>query len=1007
MFGSIFDPAIEFIGSLFDGLFTALFQLIIQGIRFIIFGLLYKIFTWICILVDFVENLFKSLAGINPISLDGAEYGGTGSGQDLVYAFITDEGVLSVFWSIMALSLVLLLVFTMVAFIKSEFTLDLKGSAKGPIIARSLKSAVNLIAVPVISIIAIFGINFLTRAVYNLFGDINAMSLSQQCFLVGAAPANRARLDSDFAKYLTTTAWLDSGNTPFSGSKDAVADAIDEAFKEQKKGDFAFRHIPIFDKWKEGQSTEDGGKGNYSDWQTLVFDYPPDGSYFSYTSLRMVNYFYDVGEFQYLFAIGSAVALAWTLLTICLVLVKRVFELTILFLLAPPMTAIAPLDGGQAEKKWRQEFSKRLLSVVGTIFAYNMYFLLIPIFQKIEIFGQTDNGILNALNFALNIPIIGFFNNLFQIICVIVGISIVKTASGLVSSLLGIEDLVKSGGETAKKAFATGTAAIGAAAAVTSIGIHGTSALIKGGLGIGKTLAGKVGAPSRYPAFLQRSEAKSALKSAQSEHKAASKAVDDAQTAYDAANQNEARLANQKTPASEQEIAEAKDRTAKAKAALDEAKRAELKKQEEVNARGRDLRLRKLGMTEKHQKKFDEEADKVRKARAGELEGVDENSEYYKQTKASIEEEAEEAFSTASEKHQKWLARGRLKDNIKNAYDSEFGENTKDTSLLGKATGGLGKILKNEASVPKFIPGIGGKHIPLPNVSSIPFLGKAADIANSLNEWAGVSGGDNRRRLQDMVTKMLGDSSGAEAFRTLTNKNARAKLFESIPEEKIRGAKIDNENTMKGRDIYAEKKRKEDAQKEALDLAKRFIASRDGLPSYDTLLRKKEEPGLSAMQIEKIDANIKKMEQTGGVNSIENRAKRFLKDASSDDLAQLQKFKDRMQFDATKETIKSETAKKEIASAAAAAMGQSPETKIADSTIDQLAKAIANALANPGGKGIKYSGEGIKIDPQSLANALGSSLNSLAQTMQGVADAIKKMNSGNNNNGGNNNNNNP
>lgn len=987
MLGAWWDPVTDSIYNFFGGIANGIVQLVIQVIRFLIFGVFYKIFSAILTLIDFVENIFKRVAGIDKITLNGVEYGGDGSGGDLVYGFITNESVLSVFWAVIALSLVLLLVFTIVAFIKSEFTLDLKGSAKGPIISRSLKSLVNLIAVPAVSIVAIMGVNFLTRTIYSLF-DMTGTSLSQKCFRVGAFTANRARLEPEFAEYLSSGAWVEYGSSPFTGSQEAVANAVDEAFAKEEKSSITFKDIGIWDKFEWGQAEADGGKGHYADWHTLVFRYPPPNSYFSFTSLKMVNYFYDLAEFQYILALGSAIAIGWTLLTVCLVLIKRVFELTMLFLLAPPMTAIAPLDGGQAEKKWRQEFVKRLISVIGTIFAYNMYFILIPLFETIELFPSTDftDTIGAAWSFATLVPMTDFFNILFQLICVFVGVSIVKSASALISSLLGIEDLVKSGAEAAKKAMATGVAAVGMAASITLGGIKGTAAVLKsiGGLGSGvknKILTGA----SRSAAKAQLADEQKAYDSASGKVDAIDEDIKGAQAEYDARTKEVNRLSNLKN-ANPAALAAAKALQEKSSEKLKALNKDKEAAEEERTRAGRSLDLRKSGMSREQQAEFDKAADEVRAKRAGELKGVDEDSQYYKETKESIEQEAKKAFNEKAEGLQSKLRKSNIRDNLANAINSEFGDDP-DNSLIAKGTSKVAELAKGSHNIPVITNATGIKL----NVSKIPFAGKIADIANSVSEWANVSDSKNRRRLQDMMTKALGDSAAAEAFRTLTNTNARAKMFESIPEEKERGARIENENAMKGRDKYFAKRDAEKAKEEDLKVIRRMLAYEKGMTDYEDLVKKRQTPGLNKAQIDKIDAEIKKLDLKGGVNSLQNQAESFYKGAKadSDELARLQAFKDKMQVDAAKDTIKEEQKQKAAMSAAASAMGQTIDTKITEQSAEQLAKAIANALFNPNGKGFKIA-EGIKLDPASL-EGFGNSINPLAESIKGLAEQLQVL----------------
>ena len=159
--GGFLSTVSQFFTAMLPGFLVAL-------IVAILFVPLYLLFMGIAEVALFGETVFKKLAGIETIYLNGRAYsGGSGNGQDLVYAFITNSAVQNVFFSIVALSFVLLFIFTIVALIKAEFALDLKGSAKSPIIGRALRSLVNFILVPAVSLISVVGVNFLTKTVYE------------------------------------------------------------------------------------------------------------------------------------------------------------------------------------------------------------------------------------------------------------------------------------------------------------------------------------------------------------------------------------------------------------------------------------------------------------------------------------------------------------------------------------------------------------------------------------------------------------------------------------------------------------------------------------------------------------------------------------------------------------------------------------------------------------------------------------------------------------------------
>ena len=182
--------------------------------------LFYLVFTGVGMLIDFVMSLFRKLAGIESMRLEARgkyiEVGGEGNWTDITYAFITSEAVQTAFWTILAMCVALLVVFTIFAIVKSEFATDAKGAAKGPIIQRAVKSVLNFFLIPVISFVSIYGANMLTKAVAATF-NVNADSkynITNLVFNAGALNANRVSLDNGFANYLLTTDTVYFANKP-------------------------------------------------------------------------------------------------------------------------------------------------------------------------------------------------------------------------------------------------------------------------------------------------------------------------------------------------------------------------------------------------------------------------------------------------------------------------------------------------------------------------------------------------------------------------------------------------------------------------------------------------------------------------------------------------------------------------------------------------------------------------------------------------------------------------
>ena len=524
--GSWIGNLIESIGNFFSNL-GLVFSAILDSIFDPVWMLLYYTFIGIAQIANFAELVFKKVAGLDTIYVAGEAYGGAqqiGSGAQntggLVMAFLANDAVYKTLIAVIIFSVVLLFLTTIIAIIRAEFSLDLKTSAKGPIIGRALKALVMFFIVPVVTVLGIYITNIITLAVNQLLSGNSRQGIVNGCFKCAAYNANRGRNNPIVEEYWKVGLQDESGNV-----LGWTAEDVDAAFLATLNGAPDMPVITAGD-WKLNSWAASGIGAGISaaaniasavmvnpaisgiigafkiaalsvkdplaftgNLHTMMTSMPTAGFELNFYNYFQVRYFYSMSDFDYIIGIGTALVMSWILLSTCLALIKRVFEITILMLLAPPMIALAPLDNGQAQKKWQGEMLKRVIATIGPVFAFNMYFLLTPIFDSVSLFAPLLS-VSNTLSIgaaqtgmpflaAVGIAIVAY--DLFmQLIIVIVGLSIVKQASALISNLLGIEDLVKSGMDTSKKAVATAASVASMAFGGAGLAVKGVSAALKG-----------------------------------------------------------------------------------------------------------------------------------------------------------------------------------------------------------------------------------------------------------------------------------------------------------------------------------------------------------------------------------------------------------------------------------------------------------------------------------------------------------------------------------------------
>ena len=171
-------------------------------------------------------------------------------------------------------------------------------------------------------------------------------------------------------------------------------------------------------------------------------------SAFSKFNVGAVWYYYDLWQFNFIVGFAGIMITAGVLVNVIFGLISRLFTCIVLFLIAPPLFGLAPLDGGDAGKKWRSNFMKNVLMTYGAVVGMNLMFLILPYMNTIDFF---------------NIKLIDV---IMQTLIIIAGLITIKAIIGLVSDLIGGADSNKTGKdlatETGTAAFKGGKMALGA-----------------------------------------------------------------------------------------------------------------------------------------------------------------------------------------------------------------------------------------------------------------------------------------------------------------------------------------------------------------------------------------------------------------------------------------------------------------------------------------------------------------------------------------------------------------
>lgn len=128
-----------------------------------------------------------------------------------------------------------------------------------------------------------------------------------------------------------------------------------------------------------------------------------------YTSYGQVKKDFNMSEISYLTAYIAAIVMIIVMANIIFTFVVRMFNIAVLYIVAPFAASTMPVDDGEKFKTWVQSFVIQLFSGFGSIIAMRIYLMFIPVISstKLQFFAGSDTMDRMSNNFARLIAILG------------------------------------------------------------------------------------------------------------------------------------------------------------------------------------------------------------------------------------------------------------------------------------------------------------------------------------------------------------------------------------------------------------------------------------------------------------------------------------------------------------------------------------------------------------------------------------------------------------------------
>lgn len=345
-----------------------------------------QLLFWLYDFLNAIFECFQVLCGIQPVGVDGGEL-------SLIDVFLQHETVTQVFLSIFLLSIIIAAVCTCVSITKS--IINMKGGERKSH-AKSLGQGFGAIITSLLMVVVMLSFISMSNSAlgyiqHSFNSSYDNMSFSSMLFDMSVEYSYQYDYDNPQVTWVTQID-PDTGEILYDENGDPLMEIDKDA-----DGNVIFHYEYICDEngdpilfsgYRDGYSAADLDFGIMN--PDTVFGVHEKGflglfedSTQGYTRQPMV----EMESFNfwtaYLVVVVMLIAIIWSMLG----LVKRIFDITFLFLAMPLITATIPLDEGARFKTWRDTVISKVILSWGAVFSINVFLLLIPIINQIDFAG--------------------------------------------------------------------------------------------------------------------------------------------------------------------------------------------------------------------------------------------------------------------------------------------------------------------------------------------------------------------------------------------------------------------------------------------------------------------------------------------------------------------------------------------------------------------------------------------------------------------------------------------
>ncbi len=314
----------------------------------------YMQFIGYLVVVDCLEKAFDIFIGLEPVTYYPNGRGGVAVTGSLLEVLFTSTAISEAFKVITLGGVGVALLLTIFGVAKSSFDLDFENKRPVSHVMKQLfKSVLGAFLIP-------FAVWFMIQLSMIILTTLNtAVSFNDD--------GGRSTLGSTIFTIASVNAAWDSDSNMSSWGTVALDEGF--GFKVLDKAN------PDFDITKEPRR-----------------NFYLNDTYERYTNIPNVLLYFDLSRFDYLMGGWTAIFLCVILFLCFLTVIRRIFEILLLYLVSPYFVAMMPLDDGEKFKQWFGMFMGKLFTGYGTVVLMKIYLMLMPLILRGGITAEGMGG---------------------------------------------------------------------------------------------------------------------------------------------------------------------------------------------------------------------------------------------------------------------------------------------------------------------------------------------------------------------------------------------------------------------------------------------------------------------------------------------------------------------------------------------------------------------------------------------------------------------------------------